>query len=102
MAELAPISDKRTHKAFQQDSRHGILRLSTFGHCDAQGQQLAFRWRRRTGGTTIHSHRLRAQRPDAKSALLAFGNWPPNGIAQRCRRTRCGFKQARTRVLNPV
>ena len=47
-----------------------------------------------------HCHNTRTF--DAKAVLLAFGNWPLKGIAQRCRCTRCGFKQARARVLNPL
>ena len=39
---------------------------------------------------------------NAKEAGLALGNWPMNGISQRFRCRRCGFRQAAARVLPPV
>jgi hypothetical protein len=39
---------------------------------------------------------------DAKETILALGNWPLEGVSRRFRCRRCGYKQARARVLDPV
>jgi hypothetical protein len=67
-------------------------------HVRTTGDLMRFRCSRKVECTFCGNARV----SDAAAAYMALGNWPLEGVSRRFRCERCGYKQARTRVLDPV